>query len=71
MSKSGEAISVRFRYRGEWRHLDNVSETHGGTSIIGYEHRKRGQYSARIKSFKVAEISELTRVSIPDRVNRP
>jgi len=46
--------SLRFRYHGEVRHVDNV--THENGTLIGMEIRKHGRFSWKIKRFRVDQI---------------
>lgn len=54
--------SFRFKYDGASRIVDNVTiETDTGT-IIGFELRRSGKFSHKIKRYKLDKISELVAI---------
>lgn len=52
-------ISVRFKYDGVVRHVDNISLDDQHKQFVGFEVRKSGRFSNKIKRF------DLTRVEGP------
>lgn len=62
-----EIFSYRFRYAGSTRHVDNV--TWEGNTFIGFERRKSGKYSNKIKRYRISEAVGLQRIEpLTDRV---
>ena len=49
-----QIVTVRFRYNGKSRIVDNVTEN--DTIICGFEMNKSGQFSYQVKRFRKANI---------------
>lgn len=66
-------LSYIFNYDGASRIVDNV--TWEKDTIVGFERRKSGRYSNKIKRYSVAKISAMKRISpLADRegkISRP
>lgn len=56
---AGDVLSYQFNYDGHSRLVDNVTLENGYKSILGYEIRKSGKFSFRIKRFSLSKISNL------------
>lgn len=61
-----EILSYRFKYDGKWRIVDNV--TWEKEHIIGFERRKNGRYSNKIKRYAISKIFDMNRIpALTDR----
>jgi hypothetical protein len=63
----GQILSVRFAYKGVRRELDNVTTEKDGAILIGFEMRKTGQFSYKIKRFSADFICDLELIDPPKR----
>lgn len=69
ITKPRDILSYRFKYNGEWRHVDNVTWEDNYQTLIGFEVRKSGKFRYRVKRYKLVEVqSSLQR--IPPQMNR-
>jgi hypothetical protein len=59
-------VAVRFRYHGASRIVDNI-DFDGENIIVGFEMRRSGKFSYKIKKFKLNEIDGLTYINPPHR----
>jgi len=60
-------LTYKFKYAGLTRHVDNV--TWEKDSIIGFERRKSGRFSNKIKRYTIANIEQLVRIDpLEDRI---
>lgn len=71
-----KVVSVRFRYNGQSRIVDNIDYDSKNHHIIGFEMRKSGKFSYKIKRFDVFKVEDgLTFITPPRRtgpkVGRP
>jgi len=48
---------MKFLYEGAWRHVSNI--TFEGTTLIGFEMRKAGKFSYRVKRYSFDKISDI------------
>ena len=55
MSKDS-IISVRFKYDGIVRHVDNISLDDSNKQFLGFEVRKSGRFSNKIKRFDFSRV---------------
>ena len=62
--------SYRFRYDNASRIVDNVTFENERGCIVGYEVRRSGKFSHKIKRYKLDQIKNLERVEL-ERRNRP
>ena len=63
VNEAHTGVSFRFNYEGKSRIVDNVSiETDHGT-ILGFEIRKSGKFSHKVKRYKLDKISELIAIT--------
>ena len=62
MAKEIETIDIRFLYDGFVRHVSNVTFEPETNSLIGFEMRKSGKFSFKIKRFSLDKINHLTYV---------
>lgn len=53
-----ETTDMRFKYDGLWRHVSNV--TFEDKTLIGFEMRKAGKFSYRIKRYSFEKISDIS-----------
>ncbi len=61
-------ISVRFKYDGKTRHVDNISFDDKNKQFLGFEVRKSGRFSNKIKRFDFSKVeSDLEFITI-DRI---
>lgn len=51
-----QIVSVRFKYDGKIRHVDNITLEDEHKQFIGFEVRKSGRFSNRIKRFDLAKL---------------
>jgi len=51
-----EILSYRFKYAGEWRHVDNVTFEGEWDTLVGMEIRKRGRFSWQIKRYALEKM---------------
>lgn len=59
-----EILSYKFKYSGEWRHVDNVTFEEDTQTVIGMEVRKTGRFSWKIKRYALEKIeTPLERIS--------
>lgn len=49
---------LKFKYDGSWRRVSNV--TFEDISLIGFEMRKSGQFSYKVKRYSLDKISDMT-----------
>ena len=56
MRSDTEILSYRFKYSGDWRHVDNVTFEGDTQTVIGMEIRKRGRFSWKIKRYALEKI---------------
>lgn len=62
VNESANGVSFRFNYEGLSRIVDNVTiETEHGT-IIGFELRKGGKFSNKIKRYSLDKITQLVAI---------
>jgi len=59
-----KVISVRFKYDGVVRHVDNIKFEDGIKMFIGVEVRKAGRFSNKIKRFDMTKMDELEFITI-------
>lgn len=65
MRSQTEILSYRFKYSGDWRHVDNVTFEDDTQTVIGMEIRKRGRFSWKIKRYALEKIeTPLERIPI-------
>lgn len=67
MSKDS-VISVRFKYDGKVRHVDNISLDNDNKQFLGFEVRKSGRFSNKIKRFDFARVEGNLEFITLDRV---
>jgi hypothetical protein len=60
-------VSVTFAYDGVKRLVDNIDFDPKNRHMIGFEMRRAGKFSYRIKRFDIAKITDLKFVSPPHR----
>jgi len=51
---------LRFKYDGNWRHVSNVTFEDETKTLIGFEMRKAGKFSYRIKRYSFEKISDVS-----------
>ncbi len=54
-----KTVSLKFKYDGKTRHVDNVTFEDGIKMFIGFEVRKSGRFSNRIKRYDMMKIDSL------------
>lgn len=52
-------VDLRFRYKGFWRQVSNITLEPETRTLIGFEMRKGGKFSYRIKRYALDKIEEL------------
>jgi len=57
-----QVLSYTFTYDGAKRHVDNVEIDGDAQQILGYETRKSGRFSGRIKRYSLIKIQDLVQV---------
>ena len=67
MSKD-TVVSVRFKYDGKTRHVDNISFDDKNKQFLGFEVRKSGRFSHKIKRFDFAKVESPLEFITIDRV---
>ena len=70
MSKNS-VISVRFKYDGKVRHVDNISLDDANKQFLGFEVRKSGRFSNKIKRFDLSKLESPLELITIERNNRP
>lgn len=64
MDKPKDILSYRFKYDGQWRHVDNVRFEENFQTLIGLEVRKSGKFRFKVKRYKFKRIeSDLQKIS--------
>jgi len=58
--KEKMTIDMRFKYDGFWRHVSNVTFEPETSTLIGFEMRKDGKFSYKIKRYAFCNISNMT-----------
>jgi hypothetical protein len=64
-TKTGDA--VRFMYDGVSRIVDNVDFLNDGRILVGFEMRRAGRFSYKIKKYSIDKISGLSVIASPTR----
>lgn len=64
-------ISVRFKYDGKIRHVDNISLDDDNKQFLGFEVRKSGRFSNKIKRFDLEKLESPLEFITIERNNRP
>jgi hypothetical protein len=64
-----EILSYRFKYDGHWRHVDNVTFEGEWDTLVGFETRKDGKFSWKIKRFAMEKIQSPLE-KIPPQMNQ-
>ncbi len=59
-----KVISVRFKYDGVVRHVDNIKFEDSIKMFVGVEVRKAGRFSNKIKRFDMTKMDELEFITI-------
>ena len=62
-----QVLAYRFTYDDIPRIVDNVSFEGDRQQIIGFEMRKGGKFSYRVKRYTLAKISDLSQIDPPER----
>jgi hypothetical protein len=68
MKTDEKVVSVRFRYDGIVRHVDNISLDDKNKQFLGFEVRKSGKFSNKIKRFDMLKIDSLEFIEPAKRV---
>jgi hypothetical protein len=50
---------LKFKYEGFWRRVSNVTFEWDTRTLIGFEMRKNGKFSYKIKRFSMEKITDL------------
>ena len=51
---------LKFKYDGYWRRVSNVTFEDAINTLIGFEIRKNGKFSYRIKRYNYEKMSDIT-----------
>lgn len=54
-----KTIDIRFLYDGFWRRVSNITIEPETSTLIGFEMRKNGRFSYKIKRYSMDKISML------------
>lgn len=65
-----KVVSVRFKYDGASRIVDNIMFDDKNKQFVGLQIRKSGKFSYKIRRFDMAKMQSLEFITI-DRKNRP
>jgi hypothetical protein len=59
-----KVVSVRFKYDGVVRHVDNIMLDDKNKQFVGFEVRKAGKFSQKIKRFDMTKMESLEFITI-------
>lgn len=59
-----KVISVRFKYDGVVRHVDNIKFEDNIKMFVGVEVRKAGRFSNKMKRFDMTKIDDLQFITL-------
>lgn len=59
ITKSTYSNDMRFKYDGYWRHVSNVTFEDQTKTLIGFEMRKNGKFSYRIKRYTIERVEDV------------
>jgi len=65
-NKTDLPIAVRFKYDGAWRIVDNIDWINPSL-LVGFEMRKNGKFSYKIKKFSHDKMTDFTYIHPPLR----
>jgi len=52
-------IDMKFKYEGFWRQVSNITFEKETRTVIGFEMRKNGKFSYRIKRYSLDKMHEM------------
>lgn len=71
IEKQGENLNklfdIKFKYDGFWRHVSNVTFEPETQTLIGFEMRKSGKFSYKVKRYSYEKIFNLQNIPTMER----